>query len=150
MIRRFMAKRKPWRAAGPLGVIAVGLVVAQVVLAGRLSPTSISDTTHEVGDTVNFDASELSSDPDGDIALYEQDFDYDGSFNAEHPARPRHNVWLTRADIGSAPGHRYRRRRWLGSRVHKGAAHQRGRHAASQPGPGRDRVHRHGQPGRDG
>jgi len=85
MIRRFMAKRRPWRAAGPLGVVAVGLVIAQVVLA--VPPTAnftISPTTAEVGDPVTFDASTSADGDAGDaITTYEWDFDYDGEFNVD-------------------------------------------------------------------
>ena len=85
MIRRFLARRRPWRAAGPLGVVAVGLVVAQVVLA--VPPTAnftISPTTAEVGDPVTFDASTSTDGDAGDaITTYDWDFDYDGDFNVD-------------------------------------------------------------------
>ena len=56
MIRRFMAKRKPWRAAGPLGVVAVGLVIAQVVVAAPPGVTSVTDDDPQIGQSVDFSA----------------------------------------------------------------------------------------------
>ena len=82
MIRRFMAKRKPWRAAGPLGVVAVGLVIAQVVVAAPPAVTpSVTNDNPRIGESVDFSAT-VEGDPgethtflwnfgDGDISTDE-------------------------------------------------------------------------------
>jgi large repetitive protein len=86
MIRRFMAKRKPWRAAGPLGVVAVGLVIAQVVLAAPPSVSfTASDDVPEVGQNVSFTSSVSDDDP-GDTHLYAWDFGDGATSTSESPS----------------------------------------------------------------
>ena len=48
MIRRALATRNRWRTAGLLGMVALGLVIAQVVLAAPpVANFDISDTVPE-------------------------------------------------------------------------------------------------------
>ena len=50
MIRRALATRNRWRTAGLLGMVALGLVIAQVVLAAPpVANFDISDTVPEMG-----------------------------------------------------------------------------------------------------
>jgi PKD repeat protein len=78
-----VCRRRIARTAAALSLPALGLVIAQIVLAAPPSASfTISDTTPDVNQTITFDAAS-SSDPDGDIASYEWDFDYDGTFNAD-------------------------------------------------------------------
>jgi PKD repeat protein len=64
-----------------LALPVVVFFIAQVVFAASPTPSfTISDTTPNVGQQVNFDASG-SSDADSDITTYEWDFEYDGSFS---------------------------------------------------------------------
>ena len=86
MIRRFMAKRKPWRAAGPLGVVAVGLVIAQVVLAEPPSVSfTVSDDVPEIDQSVNFTSSVSDDDPD-DTHTYAWDFGDGAASTSENPS----------------------------------------------------------------
>ena len=86
MIRRFMARRKPWRAAGPLGAVAVGLVIAQVVLAAPPGVSfTASDDVPEIDQSVNFISSVSDSDPD-DTHSYAWDFGDGATSTSENPS----------------------------------------------------------------
>lgn len=86
--RRTAAKRKRWRAATLLGVPAVALVLAQIVVAApptanfTMNGSSAQSLTVNVGNDVAL--ASTSTDPDEDIAALEWDFDYDGeTFTAD-------------------------------------------------------------------
>jgi PKD repeat protein len=111
-IRRALAKRKHWRIAGLLGVLALGLVLAQVVMA--VPPTvaitaSPSDGVLQIGDEVDFSATVSDEDLD-QTHSFQWDFGDGTTSTDEDP--PAHSyttagqktVTLTVTDSGNEVG----------------------------------------------
>jgi PKD repeat protein len=80
-----MPRYRAIRRLGLAGALAAAaLVAAQIVLAAPPSVTNLTitpDNTPEAGQSRTFTATAV--DPDNDIARYEWDFDYDGTFTVD-------------------------------------------------------------------
>ena len=86
MIRRALATRNRWRTAGLLGMVALGLVIAQVVLAAPpVANFDISDTVPEIDQSVSFTSTVTDEDLD-DTHSFSWDFGDGESSTAENPS----------------------------------------------------------------